>query len=80
VAGDHHIRQIPQWRVRRQRLVLDDVQPSPGNPSLTQSPDQRSFIDDVAPAHVEIEGKPAQFATPNALVKLTVEHDRMFTH
>jgi predicted peroxiredoxin len=28
----------------------------------------------------EIEGKPAQFATPNVLVRLAVEHDRMFTY
>jgi len=28
----------------------------------------------------EIEGKPAQFATPNVLVKLAVENDRMFTY
>jgi len=28
----------------------------------------------------EIEGKPAQFAMPNVLVKLAVEHDRMFTY
>jgi len=28
----------------------------------------------------EIEGKPAQFAMPNVLVKLALEHDRMFTY
>lgn len=28
----------------------------------------------------DIEGKLAQFATPNVLVKLAVEHDRMFTY
>lgn len=28
----------------------------------------------------DIEGKPAQFAMPNVLVKLAVEHDRMFTY
>ena len=28
----------------------------------------------------EIEAKPAQFAMPNVLVRLAVEHDRMFTY
>lgn len=28
----------------------------------------------------EIEGKPAEFAMPNDLVRLAVEHDRMFTY
>jgi predicted peroxiredoxin len=28
----------------------------------------------------EIAGKPAEFATPEALVRLAVEHDRMFTY
>ncbi len=28
----------------------------------------------------DIEGKPAEFATPNVLVRLAVEHDRMFTY
>jgi predicted peroxiredoxin len=28
----------------------------------------------------EIEGKPAQFAMPSILVRLAVEHDRMFTY
>ena len=28
----------------------------------------------------EIAGKPAEFATPNVLVQLAVEHDRMFTY
>jgi len=28
----------------------------------------------------EIEGKPAQFAQPNLLIKLALEHDRMFTY
>jgi len=28
----------------------------------------------------EIEGKPAEFAMPNVLVRLAVEHDRMFTY
>jgi len=29
---------------------------------------------------VDLEGKPAQFAMPNVLVKLALEHDRMFTY
>jgi predicted peroxiredoxin len=29
---------------------------------------------------VDLEGKPAQLAMPNVLVKLAVEHDRMFTY
>ena len=28
----------------------------------------------------EIEGKPAEFAMPNVLVQLAVDHDRMFTY
>lgn len=28
----------------------------------------------------DIEGKPAQFAMPNVLVRLAVEHDRIFTY
>lgn len=28
----------------------------------------------------DLEGKPAEFAMPNVLVKLAVEHDRMFTY
>ena len=28
----------------------------------------------------QLEGKPAQFATPNVLVKLAVESDRVFTY
>ena len=28
----------------------------------------------------EIAGKPAEFATPNLLVQLAVDHDRMFTY
>ena len=28
----------------------------------------------------DIEGKPAQFAMPNVLVRLAVEHDRMFSY
>ena len=28
----------------------------------------------------DIEGKPAQFAMPSMLVRLAVEHDRMFTY
>ena len=28
----------------------------------------------------DISGKPAEFATPNVLVRLSLEHDRMFTY
>jgi uncharacterized protein len=28
----------------------------------------------------DLEGKPAEFATPNRLVQLSLEHDRMFTY
>src|SRR3972149_821934 len=28
----------------------------------------------------DIKGKPAEFAMPNALVRLSLEHDRMFTY
>lgn len=28
----------------------------------------------------ELEGKPVQLATPNVLVRLALEHDRMFTY
>lgn len=28
----------------------------------------------------ELKGKPAEFATPNVLLKLSLEHDRMFTY
>jgi uncharacterized protein len=28
----------------------------------------------------DIDGKPAQFAMPNVLVKLALENDRMFTY
>lgn len=28
----------------------------------------------------ELEGKPAEFATPNMLVRLSLEHDRVFTY
>lgn len=28
----------------------------------------------------ELEGKPVQLATPNILVQLALEHDRMFTY
>ena len=28
----------------------------------------------------DLEGKPAEFAMPNVLVKLSLEHDRMFTY
>lgn len=31
-------------------------------------------------SQAEIEGKPAEFALPNVLVRLAVEHDRMFTY
>jgi hypothetical protein len=29
---------------------------------------------------VDIQGKPAEFAMPNVLVRLSLEHDRMFTY
>jgi hypothetical protein len=28
----------------------------------------------------DIKGKPAEFALPNVLVKLALDHDRMFTY
>jgi len=28
----------------------------------------------------DIQGKPAEFAMPNVLIKLSMEHDRMFTY
>jgi uncharacterized protein len=28
----------------------------------------------------DLSGKPAEFATPNVLVRLSIEHDRMFTY
>ena len=28
----------------------------------------------------DLSGKPAEFSTPNVLVKLSLEHDRMFTY
>lgn len=28
----------------------------------------------------DIQGKPAEFAMPNVLIKLSLEHDRMFTY
>jgi hypothetical protein len=28
----------------------------------------------------DLEGKPAEFAMPNRLVQLAVEHDRLFTY
>ena len=28
----------------------------------------------------DLSGKPAEFSTPNALVRLSLEHDRMFTY
>jgi uncharacterized protein len=31
-------------------------------------------------AEADLEGKPAEFATPNVLVRLAVEHDRVFTY
>jgi predicted peroxiredoxin len=31
-------------------------------------------------SEAEISGKPAEFAMPNVLVKLALEHDRMFTY
>ena len=31
-------------------------------------------------ADADISGKPAEFATPNVLVRLSIEHDRMFTY
>lgn len=31
-------------------------------------------------AQAELGGKPAEFATPQALVRLSLEHDRMFTY
>lgn len=31
-------------------------------------------------SQTELEGKPMEFATPNVLVQLAVEHDRMFTY
>ena len=31
-------------------------------------------------SQAEIEGKPAEFALPNVLVRLAVEHDRMFIY
>ena len=31
-------------------------------------------------SQTELEGKPVEFAMPNVLVQLAVEHDRMFTY
>jgi uncharacterized protein len=31
-------------------------------------------------ADAELSGKPAEFAMPNVLVRLSLEHDRMFTY
>ena len=29
---------------------------------------------------IEVQSKPVEFATPNVLVRMSVEHDRMFTY
>jgi hypothetical protein len=31
-------------------------------------------------SEADLQGKPAEFAMPNVLVRLSLEHDRMFTY